>query len=1024
MRLVLLFLTLSTLSADERIVVTFRSASLNTGIAVPENVTIVKQYGRRLVLSISDETDPATIAEALGGERAVERIEADTLVGTESNSSSMAAPPWHLDPLEPYGLHLTAALTSKPLSVVALIDSGLAASASNLWRPVAGFCFISSSQYTNTKVGRNPDFIDPGDQGPTCPTPSWHGTKAASIVKAVAPNSKLSILRVLGRCGAGFASDVTDAIVWAAGGGINGVSANPYPARVVSMSLAGRGPCPSYMQSAVNQAIQLGATLIAAAGNAGANATLYFPGNCNGVLSIGASTRQGTMAAYSNWGQTVALSAPGGDAANPVQVMTVGDSGSMVVGYATGTSFAAPHVAGVVLMLQAEEMNLATGGQFIPFAQCTVCGKILSGPADTVQASQTCAGSLTDTAWTTQAGYMRSSGDTDSFFYCNDPCFVTNIRVCDKGGGMRSIRVQCSDGNYSPTFGYQGACDGTYGSPATSALGFTGIKTYAGGDINGVEIQQISGATTSYGCTGCQTTYNLQCGTAPDSRRRTIFGVQSAYNADFIHSLKFLCGARRCAFGFWYNTGANDCVDCNRCGAGSYADGCSGSSAGTCRSCVTCSSTQYQSGCGGVNPGGCFACGQCSAGSSYSGCGQCTPCSTGTYVATTGYSTSCTQCAPGTFATSTGSTACAACTVCSDGYYETLACTHTQNRQCGLCLSCPTNQYRSGCTLSSSGACSNCPVCPAGQYTTGCSGRQQGNCATCPPSNSCAGELYSQPVPWKVTSCPAGSYLSTNPSALSDGKCTLCSSTYYCPAGSTALNRCPAGSYCSLNGITKTQCPAGSYCPEGSTAHITCGPGSYSSSSAATSSSVCTQCSAGHFAGAAGSTACALCSAGSVSGGAGFSRCTDCVDTVTYQSLQGQSVCNPCTKDTCPAGTSTQTCSKTTDRMCLPCPAIANCKYGSNLCTDPASKRPACACSKGYQMVGQACVQCPHGTFKAVESSAPCAPWTSRTCPAPALGTRESDSACVPFPAPPDNAVESEWGGWRCNAGYEIYRQY
>ena len=375
-----LLLLLTAADESSRIVVTFRSASFNTEATVdlvPENITVVKQYGRRMVLYIGLETNLTVfIADALGGSAAVERIETDTLVDTgdfnqtdDMLAASEAPPlPWHLDPSEPYGLHMTPTLTSKNASVVAILDSGLAAVAAAEWRPLSGYCFISSPDYTNTNLGRNPDFTDPGDQGPTCPTPSWHGTKTASIIKAVAPSSKLSILRVLGRCGTGFASDVTDAIVWAAGGGINGVRANPHPAKVVSMSLAGKGPCPTYMQSAVNQAITLGATLIAAAGNAGANAALYFPGNCKGVLSIGASTRQGTLASYSNWGETLAFSAPGGDAANPVQVTTVGWDGVLAIGYVMGTSFAAPHVAGVVLMLQAANVSLADGGRYIPCA--------------------------------------------------------------------------------------------------------------------------------------------------------------------------------------------------------------------------------------------------------------------------------------------------------------------------------------------------------------------------------------------------------------------------------------------------------------------------------------------------------------------------------------------------------------------------------------------------------------------------------------------------------------------------------
>ena len=45
--------------------------------------------------------------------------------------------------------------------------------------------------------------------------------------------------------------------------------------------------------------------LVAAAGNAGADVRGYFPANCVGVLSVGASTEDGRLAAYSNFGADI-----------------------------------------------------------------------------------------------------------------------------------------------------------------------------------------------------------------------------------------------------------------------------------------------------------------------------------------------------------------------------------------------------------------------------------------------------------------------------------------------------------------------------------------------------------------------------------------------------------------------------------------------------------------------------------------------------------------------------------------------
>ena len=76
--------------------------------------------------------------------------------------------------------------------------------------------------------GRDPDPVDPGDGSPECGPSSWHGTCVASILaashdasvsfrlKGIAQNSTVLPERVLGECRAGYASDVADAVVWAA----------------------------------------------------------------------------------------------------------------------------------------------------------------------------------------------------------------------------------------------------------------------------------------------------------------------------------------------------------------------------------------------------------------------------------------------------------------------------------------------------------------------------------------------------------------------------------------------------------------------------------------------------------------------------------------------------------------------------------------------------------------------------------------------------------------------------------------
>ena len=403
--LVLLLLVLPHGACTPRAVITFFTSELNDAAVPPGNTTLVKQYGRRMVLHLGREmtaADEGWLRAALGGDGVVQSVEPDALVGFSGSgdvipvlgaaavsepvpettavtefvlntandsdkfllkmlSNQSLAPamplPWNLNESEPYGLHL-AVFRWRPrvnVTTVAVLDSGLAAAGVGAWRPVGGYDFISSPDYANDQTGRDADFTDPGDDGPGCEEPSWHGTRVASVIRQVDPGSRLLIVRVLGQCGTGFANDVTDAIVWAAGGAINGLETNTLPAEVIAMSFSGEGACPSFLQSAVSQAAALGAVLVAAAGNQAQDAAGFFPGNCPGVVSVGASTRRALVAPYSNFGPAVRLYAPGGDATDPIYTQTA-LGGRLVGSSSVGTSFAAPHVAGLLSLV------LAAGG--------------------------------------------------------------------------------------------------------------------------------------------------------------------------------------------------------------------------------------------------------------------------------------------------------------------------------------------------------------------------------------------------------------------------------------------------------------------------------------------------------------------------------------------------------------------------------------------------------------------------------------------------------------------------------------
>ncbi|HEX5684436.1 MAG TPA: S8 family peptidase [Ideonella sp.] len=264
---------------------------------------------------------------------------------------------------------------------VAVIDTGYRPHADLAANIVGGYDFIADTWTANDGGGRDSSALDPGDwiSANVCggthaaQNSSWHGTHVAGTIAAVTNNSsgvagvafnaKVVPARVLGRCG-GYTSDIADAITWTSGGSVSGVPANTNVAKVINMSLGGRGSCDSTTQSAINGARNRGTVVVVAAGNSQADASLYNPANCSGVITVAATNRSGARAWYSNYGSVVDVAAPGGDTSisghGVYSTLNTGTSspGSDSYAYYQGTSMAAPHVAAVVAMMFAKNSSL------------------------------------------------------------------------------------------------------------------------------------------------------------------------------------------------------------------------------------------------------------------------------------------------------------------------------------------------------------------------------------------------------------------------------------------------------------------------------------------------------------------------------------------------------------------------------------------------------------------------------------------------------------------------------------------
>ena len=378
--------------------------------------------------------------------------------------------------------------------------------------------------------------------------------------------------------------------------------------------------------------------------------------------------------------------------------------------------------------------------------------------------------------------------------------------------------------------------------------------------------------------------------------------------------------------------------------------------------------------------------------------GDCTDCSAGYYISTTG-NTSCDACVVGTYQLTTGGTSCNTCNV---GKYA-------ENTASSSCTQCPSGTYTD--LIGSS----NCTDCPSNYYSPTLGASQLSDCL------ACANGTFSQAGSSVCSSlCTAGSWfdgttcVQCNPGKYNpnDGStesrdCILCEvGKYGFGSGNSVCTDCTAGTYNDETGEKKpddcrdcsagkysnagaevcTSCPAGSYEDDtGQAVCTSCAAGKYNANIGSSVASDCLNCPVGRYAATTGSAVCTKCEAGKANGNTGSALASACVDcAIGYYAVEGSETCTACADGQTTGGAGSGV-------ALTSCTACAAGTYSS-----VANTGMVCtACDAGFFSNDGAteCTICPLGSIAAVAGSAVCT-----ECPIATYSDAEGALACTACP--------------------------
>lgn len=185
-----------------------------------------------------------------------------------------------------------------------------------------------------------------GRTAATLPSAFGHGTLVAGLIHLVAPDAVIVPIKAFDPYGNTSMFTIVQAVYRALELNVD----------VINMSFS-TSQDSSALRTAINKARDAGITVVSSMGNGGRYLDSVYPAAYTGVYGVAATDFQDRLAAFSNYGKTASISAPG------VYVISTFPGGRYAA--VAGTSFSAPLVSGTVSLLASLQNRGSSQGSLV-----------------------------------------------------------------------------------------------------------------------------------------------------------------------------------------------------------------------------------------------------------------------------------------------------------------------------------------------------------------------------------------------------------------------------------------------------------------------------------------------------------------------------------------------------------------------------------------------------------------------------------------------------------------------------------